>query len=83
MYVTCGDPCYRISFDEVTQEDGHRISQEEVDTMIIMHAKHAAPPMPSISTIAGDSDIIVMCLAFQQDISCDIHVKCETVICTW
>ena len=78
LYVTCGDLCYRISLDEITEEDNLRTSQEEADTRIILHAKHAAPPMSSIIIVAEDADIIILCLAFQQDIGCDLYVKCGT-----
>ena len=34
--------------------------------------------MSSISIVAEDADIIILCLAFQQDIDFDIYVKCGT-----
>ena len=39
--------------------------------------------MSSIIIVAEDADILILCLAFQQDIDSDIYVKCGTATRTW
>ncbi len=63
---------------EVTEENDLTKTQEEADTRVIIHAKHAAPAMPSIIIVAEDTDIILLSLAFQKDIDCDIYFKCDS-----
>lgn len=62
----------------MTEEDGLKTSQEEADTRVIFHAKHAAPKVSSIIIVAEDTDIILLCLAFQKDMNCSMYVKCGT-----
>ena len=39
--------------------------------------------MSSIIIVAEDVDILILCLAFQQDIDSDIYVKCGTATRPW
>lgn len=78
MYVTCDDLCFRLTRDDVIEEDDLKTSQEEADTRVIFHAKHAAPHVSSIIMVAEDTDIMLLCLAFHRDIECSMYVKCGT-----
>lgn len=78
LYVTCDDLCYKIHHEEVTEEIELRSTQEEADTRVILHAKHAAAYMSSVIIVADDTDIILLCLAFQHEIDCELFVKCGT-----
>lgn len=78
MYVTCDDLCFRLTRGDVIEEDGLKTSQEEADTRVIFHAKHAAPHVSSIMMVAEDTDIFLLCLAFHRDIDCSVYVKCRT-----
>ncbi|XP_068232399.1 uncharacterized protein [Palaemon carinicauda] len=78
MYVTCDNLCFRLTRNDVIEEDSLKTSQEEADTRVIFHAKHAAPHVSSIIMIAEDTDIILLCLAFHKEIDCSVYVKCGT-----
>ena len=78
MYVTCDDLCFRLTRDEVLEEGDLKTCQEEADTRVIFHAKHAAPHVSSIIIVAEDTDIMLLCLAFHQDMDCSVYVKCGT-----
>ena len=78
MYVTCDNLCFRLTSDDVTEEDDLKTSQEEADTRVIFHAKHAAPNVSSIIMVAEDTGIILLCLAFHKDIHSSVYVKCGT-----
>ena len=39
-------------------------------------AKHACPGVSSIIIIAENTDVILLCLAFQRNIDCNMFVKC-------
>ena len=68
----------QVTSDDVTEEDDLKTSQEEADTRVIFHAKHAAPNVSSIIMVAEDTDIILLCLAFHKDIHSSVYVKCGT-----
>ena len=57
IYVTCGNLCVRPTRDDVTEEDDLKTFQEEEDTIVIFHAKHATPNASSIIMVAEDTDI--------------------------
>ncbi|KAG0727608.1 hypothetical protein GWK47_034280 [Chionoecetes opilio] len=78
LYVTCDNLCFRLTRDNVIEEDELKTSQEEADTRVIFHAKHAAPLVSSIIMVAEDTDILLLCLAFHKEINCSVYVKCGT-----
>ena len=57
IYVTCDNLCFRLTRDDVTEEDNLKTSQEEADTRVIFHTKHATPNVSSIIMVAEDTDI--------------------------
>ena len=78
IYVTCDNLCFRLTCDNVTEEDNLKASQEEADTRVIFHVKHAAPNVSSIIMVAEDTDIILLCLVFPKNIHSSVYVKCGT-----
>ena len=72
--------CFAYSFiraiaHEATVEVGElKTSQEEADTRIILHAKYASG-YKSIILVAGDSDIVLLCLRFCNDIDSNIYIQ--------
>ena len=53
--------------------------QEEADTIIILHAAHAAEEgYRAVVVTANDTDVMVLCLAYSPDISCPLLQKCGT-----
>ena len=78
LYVTCNNLCFKVTRDDVIEEDLLKTSQEEADTRVIFHSLHAAPNVSSIIIVAEDTDIILLCLAFQKRMNCSMYVKCGT-----
>ena len=76
MYVTCGEICTKITSDGAVDIDELRTTQEEADTRVIFHSKHASSCCTSIIIVAEDTDIIILCLAFQSRINCNLYIKC-------
>ena len=54
-------------------------AQEEPDTRLLLHALHAARTGSKAVIVASeDTDIMLLCIAFQKDIPCPIYQKCGT-----
>ena len=81
LYVASEESCLCITKNQwaVVAACGLQSNQEEADTRIILHAAHAAEEGYSAVVItAGDTDVLVLCLAFSADISCPLFQKCGT-----
>ena len=54
-------------------------TQEEADTRLLLHALHAARTgSKAVIVTAEDTNVMLLCLAFQKDIPCPIYQKCGT-----
>ena len=54
-------------------------TQEETDTRFLLQALHAARTgSKAVIVTAEDTDGMLLCLAFQEDIHCPIYQKCGT-----
>ena len=52
-------------------------TQEEADTRLFLHALHAAiTGSKAVIVTSEDTDVMLLCLAFQKDIPCHIYQKC-------
>ena len=52
-------------------------TQEEADTRFLLHALHAARTgSKAVIVTSEDTDVMLLCLAFQKDIHCPIYQKC-------
>jgi len=78
MYVTSGETCTKITCDEAVEVVELKTSQEEADTRILLHAKHASSDVSSIVIIAEDTDILIVSWNAKESISCNIFIKCGT-----
>ncbi len=76
FYVTCEDTCYKMTADEWVEEPALKSTHEEADTRLFLHALHAANAgSQAVIITAEDTDIMVLCLAFQKGIPCHIYQK--------
>ena len=75
VYVTCGEKCFRLSKDSVEEVDELNTTQEEADTRMLLHAKQAAADYTSVIIVADDTDVLILCMAFNQQISCNLYVR--------
>ena len=53
-------------------------THEEADTRILLHAKHASHDYSAIVIVAEDTNVFILCLAFQRQIDSAMHIKCES-----
>ena len=54
-------------------------TQEEPDTRLLLHALHGARTGAKAFIVTSeDTDVMLLCLAFQKDIPCPIYQKCGT-----
>ena len=79
LYVTCKYTCFKMTADEWVEVAELQSTQEEAYTILLLHALHAARTGSNVVIVTSeDTDVILLCLAFQKDISCPIYQKCGT-----
>ena len=79
LYVTCEETCFKMTADEWVEVAELQSTQEEADTRLLLHALHAARTgSKAVIVTAEDTDVMLLCLAFQKDIPCPIYQKCGT-----
>ena len=76
VFFTSGKKCFQLQRDSLSEVAELASSQEEADTRILLHAKHAAGNYSAIVVVAEDTDVFVLCLAFQSQINCSMYMKC-------
>ena len=62
MFVTCGTQCFRLTQNDCQIVDDLSSNQEEADTCLLLHSKHAAEHYPSLVCVTDDTDVFVLCL---------------------
>ncbi len=58
----------RMTSDPLTYVEELKGVQEEANTIILLHIKYASTHLTSAIIIAEDTDIMIRCLSFQEDI---------------
>ena len=76
LYVTCAEKCFRITKDGHDEVQLLQTSQEEADTRMLLHAKHASTV--SVVIIADDTDVLIISLEFSRDITAKLYMRCGT-----
>ena len=68
-----------MTADEWVEVAELQSTQEEAETILFLHALHAARTGSKVVIVTSeDTDVILLCLAFQKDIPCPIYQKCGT-----
>lgn len=75
MFVTLGEHCFKLTKDECEEIPALKSNQEEADTRLLLHAKHAAEHYPHILCIADDTDVFLVCLALSRHINSKIFIR--------
>ena len=76
LLVTCGQGCWRITKDHVSRVMELESTQEEADTRLILHAKHAADKgFRVVVIVCEDTDVFIMALSFSKDMHCDLYQR--------
>lgn len=79
VYTTCEETCYRLTENECEEVVELHFTHEEADTRLLLHALHAANAgSKAVVITAEDTDVMVLCLGFQKNITCPIYQKCGT-----
>ena len=65
LYTTCGTKCYKLTADTVQEVIELSSEQEEADSRLLLHAKHAATPHVKVVIISSeDTDVRILCISF-------------------
>ena len=76
LFVTCGQKCWCIGKMGVSLVDDLRSSQQEADTQILLHAKHASGQgYTSVIVVSEDTDVFVLLIAFAKGIPASLYQK--------
>ncbi len=79
LYVTCEQPCFKVTKHHWKKAAELKSSQEEADTRLFLHAVHAAESGYKSGIItAEDTDVMVLCLGVCSKIPCSVYQKCRT-----
>ena len=74
-----GNLCYKLTTEHCEAVGELQSTHEEADTRMLLHALHAAHAGYKAAVItAEDIDVLVLCLAFNNDIPCSLYQKCGT-----
>ena len=76
LFVTCGQKCWRIGQMGASLVKDLKSSQEEADTRILLHAKHASDQgYTSVIVASEDTNVFVLLIAFVKEIPASLYQK--------
>ena len=76
LFVTCGQKCWHIGQMGASLVNDLKSSQEEADTRILLHAKHASNQgYTSVIVVSEDTDVFVLLIAFAKEIPASLYQK--------
>lgn len=78
MYVTCERKCFRVTKDTWSEVESLYSTQEEADTRMLLHAKHAEEESTAIIIASQDTDMFIMSLLFAHEFACQLYIKSGT-----
>ena len=50
--------------------------------MFILHCTHVSAPFLSVIITSEDTNVFIFCVAFQNELNCNIFIRCGTAACT-
>ena len=75
--ATCGAKCYKVTANSVQDVVELSSEQEEADTRLLLHAKHAVTPhVKAIIISSEDTDVHMLCISFAHAIPVPIFQQC-------
>ena len=61
--MTCGETCYLITKDHCQEIQALQTTQEEADTRMVLHARHATEDgFNSMVISTEDTDVLLLCI---------------------
>ena len=76
LFITCEKQCFKVTKDGSEAVGELSSSQEEADTRMLLHAKHASNNFKSMVIVTEDTDVFIICLSIFRQISCNMYIKC-------
>ena len=73
--ITSSDRCIKLTENGWQEIYDLQSTQEEVNTRILLHAKHAAETIPALICITEDTDVFIICLRLCQDVNSNIFIR--------
>ena len=74
--LACGQKCWRSGQMGASLVNDLKSSQEEADTRILLHAKHASDQgYTSVIVVSEDTDVFVLLIAFAKEIPASLYQK--------
>jgi len=79
LFVACVEQCWKIDWDGASLVNELQSSQEEADTKVLLHAKHASQHgFTSVIIVSEDTDVFVLRIAFVSEIGIPLYQKMRT-----
>ena len=76
LYIACGARCYKVTANSAQEVVELSSEQEEADTRLLLHAKHAATPhVKAIIISSKDTDVRKLCISFAHAIPVPIFQR--------
>ena len=76
FFISCDKKCWRLTVDEVSDVPELLSDQEEADTKIFLHAKHASNEgCEELLIVSEDTDVHVLGISFSTEIAATIFQK--------
>ena len=83
LYVTVGRKCvllHNCYCEVVTSEEVPDLActHEEADTKLLLHAAHASQHHPAVVIHSSDTDVAMLCCAFQSEVAAPLYFRTGT-----
>ena len=75
IYVTCERKCFSVTKDTWSEVESLYSTQEEADTRMFLHAKHAEKESSAIIIASQDTDVFIMSLSFAHEFAFQMYIK--------
>ena len=75
LFITCEKQCFKVTKEGSEVIDELTTNQEEADTRMLLHAKHASSNYKSIVIVTEDTDVFVICVAIFHQISSNMYIQ--------
>ena len=71
------EACYKLTTESAKEEEELQLDQEEADTHLLLHARHATKePFNAIVISSEDTDVRILRLAFSNDVKVPLFHRC-------
>ena len=79
LFITCGEQCFKVTKDCSEVVDKLTTPQEDTDTRMLLHTKHASSNYRSMVIVTEDTDVFIICLSVFHRISGNMYIQCGTL----